>query len=91
MPSFRYRNDMERQVSDLLLYYRETERVGGMSLNDLIETAIDLLWQTKVAIRQPEPPHIVGWVRGRTSDGREGWKPQLSNGSILDEIDNDVD
>lgn len=90
MPSFRYRNRMEQQVSDLLLHYREHNGLS-LALIDILERSIDRLWREEVEIRQPEPPHIVGWVRGRTSDGREGWKPQLSNGSILDEIDDDVD
>jgi hypothetical protein len=89
MPSFRYKGAMEQQIKDLLLHYQEHHGLT-LSMNDVVARAIDREWRAEIDILQPEPPHVVGWVRGRTTDGREGWKPQMSDGAILDEIDEDV-
>lgn len=42
-------------------------------------------------IQPEEPPAPARWVWGRTMDGREGWMPQMQDGRILDEIDEDLD
>lgn len=57
-----------------------------------MEAALLLLHRETFPDRYPhEEPAIIGWVWGKTTGGREGWKPQLEGGGILDEIDEDVD
>lgn len=88
--SYRYKGQMEQQIRELLLHYQKHD-AQSLSANDILQTAVDTLWRQKVGALLPEPPHIVGWVRGKTTEGREGWKPQLSDGTILDEIDDDIE
>lgn len=91
MPSFRYRGQMEQQIQDLLLHYEKLEGVPP-TLNDLLVRIIAQAHRQTFPDRHPRPePAIIGWVRGRTTDGREGWKPQVEGGAILDYIDDDVD
>ena len=58
-----------------------------------MEEAVALLHRECFSEQYPPPvePAIVGWVRGRTTDGREGWMPGVEGGRVLDSIDDDVD
>lgn len=58
MPSYRNRGAMAQQVEELLRHYREREGVS-LSVNDILEMAIDTLYRQKVGT--VEEPYVKGW------------------------------
>jgi hypothetical protein len=85
MPSYRENEALARQIAELLSRHRNKTEV--------IEEAVARYHRECFPDQYPAPatPAIIGWVRGRTADGREGWKPQVEGGAILDYIDDDID
>lgn len=74
-----------RRISDVAAQtLRERAATEGKSVEAFLRDWIEDMCA-------PAEPVVIGWVWGRTTEGQEGWKPQVEGGAVLDYIDDDID